>query len=140
MNILLSFIGLACYIFFVWGRWSTNKDNKEGRKPIKSFKDLKHRVKSGALGFLTEIYYERQEIGWTAIGALAFSYGGEGLLDSVCDTVNFVWGDNAEDLCVSWQINNDGLFHIAGSALFGTVAIILIKIGKAKAKKKLENL
>jgi hypothetical protein len=124
MNILLSFIGVAIYIVYIWTVWSNKKD--KGETEFNTFKDL--------------IHDERQEIVWTSIGALVFAFGGEGILDSICDIFEFIWGSDIQDLCISLQVNNEGLFHVIGSASLGTIAILLIKIVKKKAKRKLEEI
>lgn len=123
MNILLSFIGVLVYFVYTWTVWSNKKDRN--LTEIKTFEKL--------------LYDERQELVWTSIGAAAFAFGGEGLIDSVCDIVKYLWDESAQDLCISLQVNNEGLFHVIGSSTLGTIAIFLIKLSKKKARKKLEE-
>jgi hypothetical protein len=120
--IYYTFIGVLFYVFGVWVVWSNNQDSGETNE---SFKD--------------KLYDQRQEIAVTLAGAILFILGGEGLIDSLCDACKFFWGEKAEYLCVSIQVNNEEMLYIAGGALFGSLLWIILKVLKNKANKKINE-
>ena len=123
MIVLYSLIGMLLYFFYVWFRWSNQKD-----------------AGITNMTFKQKIHDERQEFAATFIGAILFMLGGEGLADSVCDFVGFIFNDKAHDLCVSIQVNMEELIYVLGGASFGSILLFAVKYGKRKAKKKLDEL
>ena len=119
---LLALIGVPIYVGYVWFNWSNKADDGETK-----------------LTFKERLYFERQEIILTCAGALLFAYGGEGVLDSVCDVIDYAFGSNAHDLCTDIQVNNEELFYIIGGASFGSLGLWAAKYLKKKAKKKMDE-
>lgn len=122
--IALSFTGVLIYIFYRWFVWSNAKDRDVEGIP-ESFKG--------------ELYRERQEIATTIIGALLFTLGGEGLLDSICEVSGHFLGEDTEELCTSIYINMLELVYVVGGASFGSIGIMLVKFSKRKIEKKLNS-
>lgn len=129
MTELLSFLGIPLYIGIIWFRWSNKLDRKERGEEIE--------VEST---FKKKLHFERQEIAITIIGAIIFSLGGEGILDTVCDFVDFFFDSNAYDLCTTIQVNNEELFHVLGGATFGTLGLLAVKATKKKINKKIDEI
>ena len=118
---LYSLVGLPLYISYQWIMWSNQVAAGT------TTHTLKERIND-----------EKQELLATAIGAVLFLFEGEGMIDSVCDIVGFVWSDKAHELCTSIQVNLEGTTYVIGGAAFGSVFLFLIKLLKNKAKKKLQ--
>jgi len=127
--IALSFIGVGLYILYVWFVWSNRFDKKK--------KGFDIEVEDN---FLEKLHDERQELVATVIGAAFFAFGGEGILDSVCDGFNYFLGSSAHDFCTSIQVNNEEIFYVIGGACFGSIALFIIKMLKRKADKKLKDI
>jgi len=120
MIYIASLSGFFLYVGYVWFVWSNKIDAGK----------TDH-------SFLERLHLERQELVATFIGACIFMFGGEGVLDSVCDIIGYVFNDNANDLCISIQVNMEALSYIIGGAAFGSVLLWLVKFMKKKASDKL---
>lgn len=122
MIYIASLSGFFLYIVYVWLTWSNERD--DGKTDL----SLSQRM-----------YFERQELVATFIGACIFMFGGEGVLDSMCDIVGYVFNDNALDLCTSIQVNMEEVLYVVGGAAFGSVLLWLVKYGKKKSEEKLKE-
>lgn len=123
MIVLYSLVGIGVYIFFAWYKWSNQVDHGEN--------------------FMTTdqwLYDQRQEFVGALVGAILFMIGGEGLIDSLCDVVGYIWSDDASELCISIQVNLEELIYIIGGASFSSILLFGIKYSKKKAKKKMDEI
>ena len=118
--ILYTFVGVLLYVFKIWFRWSNQVDANQNKNTFKQ-----------------ELHLERQEIASSIVGAFLFILGGEGVLDSCCDLIDYFFS-GSHDVCTSVQVNMEELFYVAGGAGFGSVLLFIVKVLKNKAKKKLE--
>lgn len=122
MLYLCSLGGVALYIGYVWLGWS-NKYDTGGTK----------------LTFKERLWFERQELSATIVGAILFMVGGDGLVHSICEFIGTVLGEKYGVLCASIYGNISNLVWILGGAYFGSVLLLLVSYSKNRAKKKLSE-
>lgn len=123
MIYLYTLLGVVLYIFYVWFKFSNQQDAGETKLTLKEW-----------------LHDERQEFAATLLGAIVFMVAGDGIIDSACDIVIFIFGDKYQDICITIQVNLEELIYILGGASFSSILLALVKVAKRKAKAKLDKL